>query len=156
MIIMYLLGHSIPMQIVFFFAYGMVYFLAWAVHDKAVISWKDAAVSYSQTHDQTVLGDYNKQSRIWHFMNAVLSALTGIMVAYLVWGFSLRMLQLFCLFGLIRWIWFDFMLNVLRDLPADYVGTVADTDLLLRGLKINSLVIKGAALLIIIFWILFY
>lgn len=143
-------------KIIIALVFIVIYTILDAFHDFSFISWKDKAVLFAKTGDSAALTDYKKFGNIWHRTDAVIKFLVIGLLCYLIWGVSIKAIQYTLLLGLVRWLIFDITINRLRGLPADYIGTTADTDLLLKQIGINQIILKIMLLLIAVAWIVIF
>lgn len=127
-------------DILFLLVFCFVYFGVDALHDSNVIKWQQAK------NDR----DRKEYSRNWHALDALEKTLVGGFVIILTFGICLLSIKLLVLFLVIRWCFFDMMLNAFRGLPVFYVGKTAFLD----KLGNFQFVLKLLFLIGILYWLL--
>lgn len=130
-------------DILFLLMFCFVYFGVDALHDSNVIKWQQAK------NDR----ERKKYSRNWHALDALEKTLVGGFVIILIFGICLLSIKLIALFLILRWCFFDMMLNVFRGLSPFYVGKTSFLDKLF---KINYIqfIAKFILLIGVIYWLL--
>lgn len=143
-----------PTAIIVIVVFSIIYALLDEYHDYAMLKWKDSIALYTATKDSYYLSEYKRWDNNWHRADFVIKFLVVALICVLLFGFTFAALQYLILGGLIRWLLFDLTHNLRRGLPADYVGTVADTDILLRKIGISQILLKSIFIIITIVWII--
>lgn len=130
-------------DILFLLVFCFVYFGVDALHDSNVIKWQQAKTNKER----------NKYSRNWHALDALEKTLVGGFVIILTFGVCLLSIKLLALFLILRWCFFDIMLNAFRGLPVFYVGKTSFLDKIFKVSYIQFFV-KLVLLISVIYWLL--
>lgn len=99
-----------------------------------------------------LLNDYtriNKDLKINHIITSFVRIVIFIICSYAESKSFIIGLQWFINLNLFYWLWFDLLLNYLRNKPINYIGKEAFTDKLLRLLKIKNITIFKIILILI-------
>lgn len=128
----------------YLYLFAIVYSLAEAFHDSAILKW------YQDKTGESATGQARYLSNQWHRFDVLMLILLSSFIGFLLFGLDLPRIALAVVsFGSVRWIVFEEVYNLLMDNEFGYRGTVADIDVFLRNLtRCQFLALKGAFFLL--------